>query len=191
MVVFGRPGAGKTTISDIAVRLLSKQESLHCVGLDLDVCVPQWMRDNFDRGVYPTLDERRNFALGACDYVDTKLKEQAESLQMDPDIIMTAIVSFSFVNADLRDIYRTRFPRAVWALLDTTENEAADRIRKREGHFFKGSLYTENKTKSPQDSSVWDFAPVTFPHMVLAGSNAIEHNSQKVADLILKEVSGR
>jgi hypothetical protein len=53
-----------------------------------------------ERNVRPA-QNRRNFALGSCDYVDTKLKEQAESLQMDPDIIMTAIVSFSFVNADL------------------------------------------------------------------------------------------
>lgn len=70
--------------------------SLGCVGLDLDACIPQWMRDNFDHCVqYPSL------ALGACDqYVDTKLKAQS-SLQTGPNIAMTAIVSFSFVNTDL------------------------------------------------------------------------------------------
>ena len=42
-----RPGAGKSTISEEAVRSLSDYEPLrhyHVLHLDLDVCVPQWMR---------------------------------------------------------------------------------------------------------------------------------------------------
>ena len=53
---------------------------------------------------------------------------------------MTAIVSYSFVKTDLRDIYRARFPHAVWALVDTAEKEATDRVKQREGHLFKGAL---------------------------------------------------
>jgi gluconate kinase len=77
--------------------------------------------------------------LDACDYVGTKLKEQS-SLQMDPNISTTAIVSYSFVKTDLRDIYRARFPYVVWALVDTAEKEATDRVKQREGHLFKGAL---------------------------------------------------
>ena len=52
-----RPGAGKSTVSQAAVRLLGDgDDSTVCIGklsnvdeflyiyLDLDVCVPQWMR---------------------------------------------------------------------------------------------------------------------------------------------------
>jgi hypothetical protein len=124
MMVLGKTGAGKTTIADCAVSFLSEQESLHCIGLYLDVCVPQWMRENFDRGVYPMLRERQEFAFGACDYVDAKLQEQA-LLHVDTNITMAAIVSFSFVNTDLQDIYRYRFPHAIWALVDTTETEGS------------------------------------------------------------------
>lgn len=61
VVVFGRPGAGKTAVADRAVELLllhPQQQSLRSssilrpIGLDLDVCVPQWMRDNFAKGFY-------------------------------------------------------------------------------------------------------------------------------------------
>lgn len=129
-MVLGRPGAGKTTIADCAVSFLSEQESLHYIGLDLDVCVAQWMRENFDRGVYPMLRERQEFALGSCDYVDAKLQEQA-LLHVDTNITMAAIVSFSFVNTDLQDIYRYRFPHAVlstpprWKLLTASTNASA------------------------------------------------------------------
>jgi gluconate kinase len=187
IVVFGRPGAGKTTIADCAVRFLSEQESLYCVGLDLDVCVPQWMRENFGVGVYPTLRERQEFALDACDYVDAKLQEQA-LLQVDPNITMAAIVSFSFVNTDLRDIYRSRFPHAIWALVDTTEAEATDRINQREGHFFKGALPQQDRQASLEDNREWNFAPVMFPHIKLPGINTVEQNSRTISAALLKEI---
>jgi hypothetical protein len=41
------PGAGKSTISEEAARSLIGYDSLrqhHFLHLDLDVCVPQWMR---------------------------------------------------------------------------------------------------------------------------------------------------
>ena len=58
VVVFGRPGAGKTTVSEEAVRLLKTEtcsvetaptNHLH---LDLDVCVPQWMRVSISHPYY-------------------------------------------------------------------------------------------------------------------------------------------
>ncbi len=78
VVIFGRAGAGKSTVANAAIDLL-QNESLYCLGLDLDDCVPQWMRDNFGKGIYPTLKERQDFATSACDHVHTKLQE--ESLQ--------------------------------------------------------------------------------------------------------------
>jgi energy-coupling factor transporter ATP-binding protein EcfA2 len=51
-VVFGRPGSGKSTIADAAAELL-KEEGRSILRVDLDECVPQWMRDNFSHGIYP------------------------------------------------------------------------------------------------------------------------------------------
>jgi energy-coupling factor transporter ATP-binding protein EcfA2 len=52
VVVFGRPGSGKSTIADAATGLLT-DEGRSILRLDLDVCVPQWMKDNFANGIYP------------------------------------------------------------------------------------------------------------------------------------------
>mmetsp|Transcript_19692 Transcript_19692/g.33308 ORF Transcript_19692/g.33308 Transcript_19692/m.33308 type:complete len:83 (-) Transcript_19692:441-689(-) len=63
-VVFGRPGAGKSTVSQAAVQLLGDGDGSNvCIGklnnedeflyiyLDLDVCVPQWMKELCKRNV--------------------------------------------------------------------------------------------------------------------------------------------
>lgn len=189
IVVFGRAGAGKTTIADAVIRLLStKEELLHCVGLDLDVCVTQWMRENFSNRIYPTLQEREEFATRACDYVDTELLKWSALLKESQTMVV--VVSFSFVNTDLRDIFRSRFPNAVWALVDTTESEAEERVNQREGHFYKGAPPPKEKGESGEshrDNSEWNFAPVAFPHAVLPGKDPVEVNAQKVANTILKE----
>ena len=67
LIIFGRPGAGKSTIAE---RLIAHPDA-NAYNVDLDVCVPQWMRDNFAKGVYPTLAERQAFASDAADYVVT------------------------------------------------------------------------------------------------------------------------
>ena len=96
LIIFGRPGAGKSTIAE---RLVAHPDADGAYNVDLDVCVPQWMRDNFAQGIYPTLAERQAFASGAADYVST------ESDGKDA----CCVVSFSFVNVDLRDSFRARF----------------------------------------------------------------------------------
>jgi hypothetical protein len=159
------------------------------------------MRDNFGKGMYPTLEERKVFALDACDYVDGQLSEICDAKEDPPDSIC-AIVSFSFVNTDLREIFRTRFPSAEWILIDTTEEECTRRINAREGHFYKGEVSAEDTTtessdESPvtkdddKDNSDWKFAPVAFPHIVLDGLNSIEDNADKVAEKILKEIRSK
>eukprot|EP00814_Leptocylindrus_danicus_P005689 CAMPEP_0116047302 /NCGR_PEP_ID=MMETSP0321-20121206/28791_1 /TAXON_ID=163516 /ORGANISM="Leptocylindrus danicus var. danicus, Strain B650" /LENGTH=81 /DNA_ID=CAMNT_0003529117 /DNA_START=190 /DNA_END=435 /DNA_ORIENTATION=+ len=63
VVVFGRPGAGKTTIAEAADKLLKDKHNVEeIITLDLDVCIPQWMKDNFTNGIYPTLAQRDQFA---------------------------------------------------------------------------------------------------------------------------------
>lgn len=207
-VVFGRPGSGKSTVANEAFGLLSRELktrdtslNIECAELDLDVCVTQLMRDNFGKGMYPTLEERKVFAIDACDYVDVQLSEICQEREDPPDSIC-AIVSFSFVNTDLREIFRTRFPSAEWILIDTTEEECTRRINEREGHFYKGEVSADNTiTESSDESSVtkdddkdnsdWKFAPVAFPHIVLDGLNSIEDNANKVAEEILEEIRSK
>lgn len=181
-IVFGRPGAGKTTIANEAIPLFPDYIGT-VIGFDLDVYVPQWMKDNFAKGIYPTGEQRQEFAVGACDQIERQLDEQRPT---------ACVVSFSFVNADLRNVFRSRFPNAIWALVSTTEEEAKQRIAQREGHFYKGTP-TEGQEKdheeaSNSDLSEWDFAPVEFPHVILPGIDSIKVNAQRVADLLNQEI---
>jgi gluconate kinase len=177
VVIFGRPGAGKTTVADGAA-------GPNITRLDLDVCVPQWMRDNFAAGIYPNLAERQAFAGSACEYVDQCLQEK-------DTVPLAAIVSFSFVNTDLRDIFRAHFPQAKWILIDTTEDESQRRIQERQGHFFKGNVTESAETKSPsttssrpEDDSDWEFAPVSFPHIVLDGGDPVDVNAKRTLQVL-------
>lgn len=170
VVVFGRPGAGKTTIADGMITL----ERGRLLGLDLDACVPQWMRDNFAKGVYPTLEQRAGFAAAACDYVDQQVNTFLAAEGGEGGVI----VSFSFVNDDLRDAFRARFPQAVWCLVDTAPATASERVARREGHFYK-----EPDSKGDPE---WEFAVVKFPHEVLDGEAPVEDNAH-AALAILRE----
>jgi energy-coupling factor transporter ATP-binding protein EcfA2 len=213
VVVFGKPGAGKSTVADCAIQLLVEQNSnsqqlpgstsstgVCPVGLDLDVCVPQWMRGNFAAGLYPTLEQRNEFALSCCDHVEQRLlQSEKEKQQANDPRLLAGVVSFSFVNTDLRDIFRSRFPLATWVLVDTADEEAKLRIEQREGHFYQGKTdallssgesteakkeETPDSPDSEKDNSEWDFAPVTFHHVLLNGNDPIEKNAEKVAEIL-------
>ena len=200
LVVFGRPGAGKSVVADGVFEkieeesngILGKNHKLVCI--DLDVCVPQWMRDNFANGIYPTLEERQEFALSACDYVERCIEKEKE--RFNPGKVAT-IISFSFVNTHLRDTFRGYFPQTKWVLMDTNEGEAKRRIDMREGHFYKGKVSKNDESKPSSseevetekldtDNSDWAFAPVSFPHEVLDGNSPIETNVQKVSSILEK-----
>ena len=200
-VIFGRPGSGKTTVANKAFDILSldqknRSKNHECVALDLDVCVTQLMRDNFSEGMYPSLEERKVFAVGACDYVEEQLAAIRQT-ENKPDST-SAIISFSFVNTDLRDIFRSRFPSAEWILIDTTEEECTKRINEREGHFYKGGTPANNAETETRDESVaknddqensdWKFAPVTFPHIILDGYDSIEDNAHNVVEEIVGKI---
>jgi gluconate kinase len=237
-IVFGRPGAGKSTLSYSAAKRFreyferkqdnhKQQKRRSCLALDLDVCIPQWMKDNFGNGIYPTLDERTIFANDACDYVSKMIENELHSLStQEEDGIETTsgskfsvttttslccCVSFSFVNADLRDVFRSRFPHARWILVDTTDEDAADRIQMRQDHFYKGKKPAtaagengnrktgtdsgddrhDTDAKSNDGNSEWSFAPVTFAHTRLDGRDPIEANAEKILEEILSTIDNK
>ena len=161
LIIFGRPGAGKSTIAE---QLIAHPDA-NAYNVDLDVCVPQWMRDNFARGIYPTLVERQAFASDAADYVTTA------SAGKDA----CCVVSFSFVNDDLRDSFRTRFPGATWALVDASDALAGERISQRDGHFYD---------PPPAKGDEWLFAPVEFEHVVLDATSPVEENVAMLLPLV-------
>lgn len=213
-VVFGRPGAGKTTVANIAVEKLNQNiivgddcgndaSTTKVLGLDLDICVPNWMKENFANGIYPTLEQRIVFAENACDYVAKEQQQQQQSNDVTKHLI--SVISFSFVNTDLRDVFRSRFPEAEWILVDTSPEEANRRIQQREDHFYKQETSDTDNGNDDQEKVVdddddddtdkndnpdnddWNFAPVTFPHVILDGNNKIEANAEKIAHLILEK----
>lgn len=79
IIVFGRPGAGKSTIAEAADKLLKEKNIEEIITLDLDVCIPQWMKDNFTKGIYPTPIQRKTFAGAACDYVRDQINNRVGS----------------------------------------------------------------------------------------------------------------
>jgi gluconate kinase len=204
VVIFGKPGSGKSTVSEKVVELFHSHQTIEPIttptaratatataivttltSLDLDTCVPQWMKDNFAQGIYPTLSQRKEFAVGACDYVDEKLNAMRHADKL--------IISFSFVNTDLRDVFRERFLHARWVLIDTNDAEAQHRIDQREDHFYKGAraqkketgIAKDERTQIDQDNSEWNFAKVEFDHVVLDGIQSVEENAKRVLDLLL------
>ena len=162
LIIFGRPGAGKSTIAE---RLIAHPDADGAYNVDLDVCVPQRMRDNFAKGIYPTLAERQAFASDAAEYVTT------ESAGKDA----CCVVSFSFVNDDLRDSFRERFPDATWALVDASDALAGERIASRDGHFYN---------PPPARGDEWRFAPVEFEHLVLDAMKPVEENVARLLSLV-------
>lgn len=192
VILFGRPGAGKTTIAKMAARSLNLEDEMVVLNLDLDHCVPQWMRDNFAKGIYPTPDQRLEFASAACDFVDKAVHDNFDRLHHR---WLGVIIAFSFVNADMRDYFRSRFSHARWALVDTSFEETERRIHGREGHFYIGrGESSENEGKqttsksNAEESNDWDFAPVDYPHAVLNGEDSVEINSDRVVNIFNKAI---
>lgn len=143
------------------------------------------------------------FISNACDYVTDNINNVHSNNQSDDDSnrSLLVIVSFSFVNTEMRVEYRKRFPTSSWILVDTTKDLAEERILSREGHFYKGSgggsnadnvnggedsdPTTETKVKENDlDNSEWDFQAVDFPHIALDGSHDVDTNAKKVIDSI-------
>lgn len=178
------PGAGKTTISESAVRTLNSASNVDVLYEDLDVCVPQWMRENFGRRVYPTLHQRNEFMKTACQHVENSMAEKKETIRDGRRLVV--IVSFSFVNTDLRDGFRSHFPDATWILIDSDEVLASERIAAREGHFYKNAEKSRSgeDASSSEENSQWEFKQVSFDHVALDGRDTIESNTMKIVRLV-------
>ena len=203
VILFGRPGAGKTTIATRVIELFYAIASPHhVVALDLDVCIPTWMKENFSKGIYPTLEQRIQFATNACEYVQEKVATIRQSDKV--------LISFSFVNSDLREIFKERFSNAEWFLVDTSPEEAEHRIQQRKHHFYKGppQLQTSCKNdsqvqheeamhssvsdkikeqKNNMQNSDWSFAPVEFEHVVLDGLCSIDVNAKRILEVLMND----
>jgi gluconate kinase len=191
-VLFGIPGAGKTTVARLAIERLTSRSGFHessLIWLDLDCCVSQSLKDNFARGVYPTLQEREEFARTVCVHINEQCMLRCAKC---------ALVSFSFVNVDLRDKFREGFPDSTWILLNTSESIAEERMKQRKDHFYKGkghatengrkslvsSLDISRNDKSRADNSDWTFAPVTFSHSVLNGEDLPDANADRIVEIV-------
>jgi hypothetical protein len=61
--------------------------------------------------------------------------------------------------------------------------EADRRIQLREGHFYNQETSDEREVVDEENYD-WNFAPVTFPHVILDGSDGIESNANKIVKLI-------
>lgn len=61
---------------------------------------------------------------------------------------MIVIISFSFVNTDLRIAFRDAFPDAHWILIETSDDLAKERISKREGHFYNNTDNVKEEDKT-------------------------------------------
>jgi len=165
-IIFGRPGAGKTTVGNAVLPLLEAR-NIKLTQLDLDVCIPDWMKENFAKGIYPTHEQRVDFAKGACTYVDEQIAEKN---------LTNVMITFSFVNTDLREVFQEHFPDNLkWLLFNTNDALSAKRIAAREGHFYK---QTEKK------SDEWNFAPVKIDHTILNGEVSVNDNALIIADFI-------
>lgn len=161
---------------------LGVESASNLIWLDLDCCISQSMKDNFARGVYPSLQEREEFARTACAHINEQCMFRRATY---------ALVSFSFVNVDLRETFRESFPNSTWIFLDTSENTAEERMKQRKNHFYKGNgQATENGRDvarsewSRADNSDWTFAPVTFPHSVLNGEDLPEVNADLIVTIV-------
>ena len=152
----------------------------------------------FIKGIYPTSDERTAFAISACDYVDKEI-DIAKTNSKESDTVLSIIISFSFVNTDLRDHFRSRFPEAKWALVDVSNGIAQERIDKREGHFYKGApkeegsksdeeSLEEDQDAAKDDNNEWEFAPVDFDHIVLDGLLSIEENVDHIIEALAQTI---
>ena len=161
------------------------------------------LQDNFAKGVYPTLAERSEFISNASDYVTDKINSAQNENQTD-HIALVPIISFSFVNTDLRVEFRKRFPDSEWVLVDTSKELAEERILSREDHFYKGSGGSTHEESDPtttqtvesgdtddKDNSEWEFKPVDFPHVVLDGNDEVTTNAQKIVDVIQIQLLNR
>lgn len=155
-IIFGRPGAGKDAVGEQVRNRLADLEQI-----DLDVLRSDKMKLDLNAGIWPTHEERLEFAHRAAAHV----KYETESKQL-----RRALITFSFVNTDMREIFRETFGvQLQWFLLNTDDETARQRIKERKGHFYTNW------------EGEWKFEDVDFHHTPLDGNASTETNGRIVA----------
>lgn len=205
IVLFGKGGAGKNTISSAIMSLLQKDGILtktEVTNIDLDIYIPYWMKSNFIKGLYPTLSQRKNLITIACDNLHANIYDKKS--QTNSSAIF-AIITFSFINDDTRRIFRENFPHAIWVLVDVSEKLSQKRMENRVGHFYKGEVRESRGMRSLRDNDISpiayvepisnseannnyerNFSRITFPHVVLDGTESVESNAKRVVAIVYK-----
>jgi hypothetical protein len=99
--------------------------------------------------------------------------------------ISKCIVSFSFVNNDMRCIFREKFPSSKWILLDTSDEIVSLRISQRKGHFYDGEVVDKMKNihmynTYKVDNLESNFEAIDYDHFIINGEDPIEFNVNKI-----------
>ena len=175
VVLFGRPGSGKSTIAEASMKLEFSKTWKY---IDLDNCITDLMKENFSKGIYPTVKEREAFINSCCKYTRTEYDKFANHENFN-----VLLVTFSFVNIDMRIIYRNFFPNSKWVLVDTDESEASQRIKLRKDHFYDNTV-DKKKIEGEDCTNDWNFDPVDFEHKHLDGRSSVDSNAQEIANFI-------
>lgn len=157
--------------------------------------------------MYPTLQQRADFMVIACQHVTDEMNKAANQNATCQIIV---VISFSFVNTDLRTYFRDVFPHAQWILIDANDVLAQERILLREGHFYNGNTSsvttddTDNRMHVKEDESTsneignnnddrnnseWEFESVNFQHVILDGCMTANVNAKQIVSCIEQTIS--
>lgn len=168
-VLFGRPGAGKTTTAK-AIQDMKAENGIKLVPFELDPYVPKEIIDVFMAGGYPSVEMRVAFVEKCTEIVKAIRETLAEATEGGSTLKVGLLVIQAFPHEDMRAVYRAAFPDAEWFLVDTADEVAGERVRAREGHFYK------------HDTLPVPFEEIDFPHTAYEGTTDPAENAKQILE---------